>query len=101
MSLAPDPRRRHDMTRLTISAAVVASALLAAPLAVRPAAVHAEPSAAAARVSRLVTIPAGTTLRLRVDRAFGSDISRVEDPVAATLVRAVVVGGRTVLPNGS
>ena len=89
------------MTRLTISAAVVASALLTAPLAVRPAAIHAEAPAAAARVSRLVTIPAGTTLRLRVDRAFGSDISRVEDPVAATLVRAVIVDGRTVLPSGS
>jgi hypothetical protein len=40
-------------------------------------------------------------LRLRIDRGFGSDISRVEDPVSATLARAVVVGGRTVLPIGS
>jgi len=48
-----------------------------------------------------VTIPAGTILRLRVDRGFGSDISRVEDAVPATLARAVVIGGRTILPAGS
>ena len=50
---------------------------------------------------RHVTIPAGTVLRLRVNRAFGSDISRVEDRVPATLSRAVVIGGQTVLPAGS
>jgi len=32
---------------------------------------------------------------------FGSDISRVEDPMSATLARSVVIGGRTVLPAGS
>lgn len=46
-------------------------------------------------------IPAGTVLRLRVTRGFGSDISRVEDPVTATLARAVVLDGRTILPAGS
>ncbi len=54
-----------------------------------------------ARVARRVTIPAGTVLRLRVDRGFGSDISRVEDSVPATLTRAVVIDGRTILPAGS
>ena len=57
--------------------------------------------AEAARVARRVTIPAGTVLRLRVDRGFGSDISRVEDSVPATLTRAVVIDGRTILPAGS
>ena len=51
--------------------------------------------------ARHVTIPAGTVLRLRMTRGFGSDISRVEDPVTATLARAIVVDGRTVLPAGS
>jgi hypothetical protein len=55
----------------------------------------------AARVVRQVTIPAGTTLRLRMNRGFGSDISRIEDPVSATLALAVVIGGRNVLPAGS
>jgi hypothetical protein len=50
---------------------------------------------------REVTIPAGTILRLRVTRGFGSDISRVEDTVTATLARAVVINGRTALPAGS
>jgi hypothetical protein len=48
-----------------------------------------------------VTLPAGTVLRVRVGRGFGSDISRVEDPVPATLARAVRVGALTVLPAGS
>jgi hypothetical protein len=52
-------------------------------------------------LDREITIPAGTVLRLQVTRGFGSDISRVEDPVSATLVRALVIGGRTVLPAGS
>jgi hypothetical protein len=90
------------MKRLMLSStAVLVGVLLTAPLAGRPAAPFADATVADARAERFVTIPAGTTLRLRVDRAFGSDISRVEDPVGATLVRAVVVDGRTVLPGGS
>ena len=50
---------------------------------------------------RSVTIPAGTVLRLRVDRGFGSDISRVEDSVIATLASPIVINGRTLLPTGS
>ena len=89
------------MKRLMLSSsAVLAGVLLTAPLAGRPA-VFADTPATAAPAEHFVTIPAGTTLRLRVDRAFGSDISRVEDPVGATLVRAVVVDGRTILPIGS
>ena len=53
------------------------------------------------RVVRQITVPAGTILHLRMDRSFGSDISRVEDPVSATLTRPVIVGGRTVLREGS
>ena len=53
------------------------------------------------RFDRQVTIPAGTVLHLRVNRAFGSDISRIEDPVSATLAQPVLIGGRTVLPAGS
>ena len=56
---------------------------------------------AAVRLDREITIPAGTVLRLRVTRGFGSDISRVEDPVSATLAQGIIIGGRTVLPAGS
>lgn len=58
-------------------------------------------SATLGRAAREVTIPAGTVLRLRVTRGFGSDISRVEDPVAASLAHSVIIDGRTVLPAGS
>ncbi len=90
------------MRRLVMSSvAILSAALLTAPLVARPATIDAEAAPIAARASRVVTIPAGSTLRLRVDRAFGSDISRIEDPVGATLVRDVVVDGYTVLPSGS
>jgi hypothetical protein len=65
-----------------------------------PEAVWEEP-VAAAPIVREVTIPAGTILRLRPSRSFGSDISRVEQPITASLVRPVYVDGRTVLPAGS
>jgi hypothetical protein len=64
-----------------------------------PEAVWMEP--AATPVDREVIIPAGTVLRLRPSRSFGSDISRVEQPLTASLVRSVYVGGRKVLPAGS
>jgi hypothetical protein len=62
------------------------------------------PTDSAARITRterLLTIPAGTVLRVRVDRGFGSDISRVEDGVIATLTRPLVVNGRQAAPAGS
>jgi len=48
-----------------------------------------------------VTVPAGTILRLQLNRGFGSDISHVEDPVSATLTAPVMIGGRAVLGEGS
>jgi len=58
-------------------------------------------AAASPSVVRQITIPAGTLLRLRVERGFGSDTSRVEDPVSATLASPVVIDGRTALREGS
>ncbi len=52
-------------------------------------------------VEREITIPAGTILRLRPGRSFGSDISRIEQPVTARLATAVLVNGHTALPAGS
>ena len=56
---------------------------------------------AAVPVEREITIPAGTILRLRPARSFGSDISRIEQPVTARLATAVLVNGHTALPAGS
>jgi len=50
---------------------------------------------------REVTIPAGTVIPITLDTSVGSDISRVEQPVAAHVSRAVVVGGHTALAAGS
>jgi hypothetical protein len=58
-------------------------------------------TAAAVPVEREITIPAGTILRLRPARSFGSDISSIEQPITASLARAVLVNGHTALPVGS
>jgi hypothetical protein len=88
------------ITRAMILTGVVIStcgAISSAPVA----ATGAAEEKAIIRADRSITIPAGTILRLRVNRGFGSDISRVEDPVPATLARSIVIGGQTVLPAGS
>ncbi len=71
------------------------SIAMIAPLLCLPAMAQAAP-----RV-RDLTIPAGTILHLRVENGFGSDISRVEQPVRAALTRPVIVRGRTVVPAGT
>ena len=59
-------------------------------------------AAASARpVYRDVTIPSGTTLPLSLTSSMASDTSAVEDPVTATLTRAVSIDGREVLPAGT
>ena len=81
-----------------LHASVVGAALALAVLSAPPLQAHDHEGG---RLWRIVTIPAGTTLHVRVDRGFGSDISHVEDPVHATLTRPIVVGGREVVPSGS
>jgi len=88
------------MMRLITRASLVTGAVLLGSVAVDTAA-PAAPARAEVRSTRQVTIPAGTVLHLRVSRGFGSDISRAEDPVPATLDRPIVIGGRTILPSGS
>ena len=65
--------------------------------------ISAATSAPVAPVARYteVTIPSGTTLRLSLSSAVGSDTSRVEEPVKATLRSPVSVNGQVVLPAGS
>lgn len=88
---------RSTVTALMLTAALVTTGSTAGDARESSSA----PAAAPARAATRVTLPAGTVLRLRVTRGFGSDISRVEDPVTATLARAVVIDGRAVLPVGS
>lgn len=87
--------------RPLIRVAVLSGAMLAVSAPIHVAAPAAASSSALERYDREVTLPAGTVLRVRVTRGFGSDFSRVEDPVTATLARGIVIDGRTVLPAGS
>jgi len=91
---------RRTNRKVTGLGVIVAAAILV-PHAVTQNVGRVDAAAPAARVVRQLTIPAGTVLRLRVNRGFGSDISRIEDAVPATLARSVVIGGQTVLPAGS
>jgi hypothetical protein len=50
---------------------------------------------------RSVTLPAGTRLTLVMGTGVSSRSSRVEQPVQATLARAIVVNGTTIVPAGA
>jgi hypothetical protein len=50
---------------------------------------------------REVTLPSGTELPLSLQTALASDTSTVEDPVRATVRRAIAVDGDTVIPAGT
>lgn len=50
---------------------------------------------------REVTVPASTSLSLKLDTPLSSETARVEDPVRATLTRSIIVSGVTVAPAGS
>ena len=50
---------------------------------------------------REITIPAGTALSLQLGSTVSSASSRIEEPVSATLLRPVIVNGRTVVPAGA
>ena len=89
------------MMRFIARASILSGLVLIGTVAVDSAAPVTSADVAVRRATHQVTIPAGTVLHLRVNRGFGSAISRVEDPVPATLVNPVVIGGRTVLPAGS
>jgi hypothetical protein len=77
------------------------------PSAGATAGASAKPQSSAAKtrpvspVYRVVTIPAGTSLPLRLTTAVASDTSRVEDPISAELTNPVTIDGRDVLPAGA
>jgi len=50
---------------------------------------------------REYTVPAGTVLSAQLETSLGSDTSKVEDAVEATLITAELVDGVEVLPAGS
>lgn len=50
---------------------------------------------------RLVTVPVGTVIALRMDTYLSSDSSRVGDRFTATVFRSAVVDGRVVVPENA
>jgi hypothetical protein len=66
-----------------------------------PAAPANTPGTPAAPKPREITLPAGTVLPVTLNSSVGSDTSRIEDPVRATMRRAVVSQGVEVLPAGT
>jgi len=59
------------------------------------------PPLPAAAKFRELTVPDGTALAVRLDTSAGSDTSKIEDRIQATLTEAVLVDGVEVLPAGS
>jgi len=93
---------------LTLGAAVIAGACGTSASDATDTSVTAEngPAAKTGATSTLpvyrdVTIPSGTTLSLSLTSSMASDTSAVEDPVTATLTRAVSIDGREALPAGT
>lgn len=73
-----------------------------------PAVADAEKPAAAApagfdntKIAPEVTVPAGTTLRVRLDQALDTQRSRTGEGFTATLAEPIVVAEQTVVPKGT
>lgn len=73
-----------------------------------PAAADAEKPAVAApagfdntRIAPEVTVPPGTTLRVRLDQALSTQRDRAGEGFTATLAEPIVVGEQTVVPKGT
>jgi hypothetical protein len=60
-----------------------------------------ENAAAEKPAMREVTVPAGTTISVRLSSALASDTSRVEDRVRGTISKAILVDGATAVPAGA
>lgn len=58
-------------------------------------------SAAPALSQQSVGVPVGTVIPVRIDKLLSSYSSRVGDAFSATVFRAVLVDGRTILPEGA
>ena len=97
------PIRRAEIKSLaaTVPEAAGRPVPAAGPAAAAPRDADPAPTAAAAPVSREVTLPAGTVLPVELTSSVASDTSRAEDEVRGTLRRPVSVDGVQVLPAGT
>src|SRR4051812_49108266 len=103
---AASPRAAGHPAETTAPAAARPSTVGAAPSAAAPAGA-AEPAALAAPPAppvpqfKEVTIPAGTTLNVKLLSNLASNTSHIEDAVKGSIARPVLVDGTTALPEGT
>jgi hypothetical protein len=83
------------------TAGVNDSAAVGASAETRLSAVSSPAGSGASSSDREVIVPAGTILRVELATPVGSDSSRLEDPVRATLRRPVTIAGVRALPAGT
>jgi hypothetical protein len=83
-------------TPSTTSPAPAAAAATPAAQAPKP-----QASAPPAPTFREVTIPAGTSLSVKLLNSLASNTSKVEDPVKGSIAKSVTVSGLTALPEGT
>jgi hypothetical protein len=83
------------------SSAAEAPAPTSAPPSSAAAAPPPAPADPPAPKFREVTIPAGTGLSVKVLSTLASNKSQIEDPVSGALAKAVVISGRSAVPEGA
>ena len=66
-----------------------------------PSAAAAAPAAPAKPIMMPMDVPSGTDLVLTLDTPLSSETAKVEQPVRATVAKAVVISGMTVIPEGA
>ena len=94
---APASRRATPAPSSPAAAAEPSSAPSRSP-STPPASAAAEPPRP---TFREVTVPAGTTLTIRLATPVASDTSKVEDRITGTLAKAITAEGTTAVPAGS
>jgi hypothetical protein len=95
---ASRPAAASSTPAATPAGAPAATPAAAAPA---PAPAHTEPPPPPPPTFREVTIPAGTSLSVKVLNNLASNTSKVEDAVKGSIAKSVVVDGATALPVGT
>jgi hypothetical protein len=93
---AVSPAQSDASKPATAAAAPESTAPAPAPPPATP-----EPAPPPAPAFREVTIPAGTSLSVKLLNTLASNTSQVEDPIKGSLAKAVTISGETALPAGT
>jgi hypothetical protein len=98
---APASRRATPAPSSPAAAAEPSSAPSRSPSTPPASAAAAPPPERPRPTFREVTVPAGTTLTIRLATPVASDTSKVEDRITGTLAKAITAEGTTAVPAGS